>query len=78
VLHCAKVFSSEAGEQVAIMGMRILAGRGYVAGNPIERACRDANLAGIAGTTCEVARMSIADDLLRRYRCFATELSSHH
>ena len=68
VLHCAKVFSSEAAEQVASMGMHILTGRGYVAGNPIERAYRDANLAGIAGTTCEVARMSIADDLLRCYR----------
>lgn len=68
VLHCAKVFSAEAAEQVASMAMQILAGRGYLSGNPIERAYRDANLAGIAGTTCEIARMSIADDLLGRYR----------
>jgi alkylation response protein AidB-like acyl-CoA dehydrogenase len=68
VLHCAKVFSAETAEQVASMAMQILAGRGYLSGNPIERAYRDANLAGIAGTTCEIARMSIADDLLGRYR----------
>jgi alkylation response protein AidB-like acyl-CoA dehydrogenase len=68
VLHCAKVFSSETAEQVASMAMQILAGRGYISGNPVERAWRDANLAGIAGTTCEIARMSIADDLLGRYR----------
>lgn len=68
VLHCAKVFSSEATEQVAGMAMQILAGKGYLSGNPVERAYRDAKLAGIAGTTCEVARMSIADDLLARYK----------
>lgn len=68
VLHCAKVFSSEAAGQVASMGMQVLAGQGYLSGNTVERAYRDANFAGIAGTTCEIARMSIADDLLERYR----------
>ncbi len=68
VLHCAKVFTSESAEQVAAMGMQIMAGRGYISGNTIERAYRDAKFAGIAGSTCEVARMAIADDLLRRYR----------
>ncbi len=66
VLHCAKVFSSEAAQQLSSMAMQIMAGRGYLSGNPVERAWRDANLAGIAGTSSEIARMSIADDLLER------------
>ena len=68
VLHCAKVFSSEAAEQVATMGMQIMAGPAYISGNTIEQAYLDAKLAGIAGSTCEVARMAIADDMLKRYR----------
>ena len=68
VLHCAKVFSSEAAEQVTSMAMQIMAGPGYVSGNPVERAYRDAKYAAIAGTTSEVARMTIADDLLQMYK----------
>jgi len=68
VLHCAKVFSSEAAEQITSMAMQIMAGPGYVSGNPIERAYREAKYAAIAGTTSEVARMTIADDLLRVYK----------
>ena len=68
VLHCAKVFSSEAAEQVTSMAMQIMAGPGYVSGNPVERAYREAKYAAIAGTTSEVARMTIADDLLQVYK----------
>ncbi len=68
VLRCAKVFSSEAAEQTAIMAMQIMAGAGYVSGNPVERAYRDAKLAALGGTTSEVARMAIAADQLRRYQ----------
>jgi alkylation response protein AidB-like acyl-CoA dehydrogenase len=68
VLHCAKVFSSEAAEQVTSMAMQIMAGPGYVSGNPVERAYREAKYAAIAGTTSEVARMAIADDLLQMYK----------
>ena len=68
VLHCAKVFASEAAEQVTSMAMQIMAGPGYVSGNPVERAYREAKYAAIAGTTSEVARMSIADDLLQTYK----------
>jgi alkylation response protein AidB-like acyl-CoA dehydrogenase len=68
VLHCAKVFASESAEQVATMAMQIMAGTGYISGNPVERAYRDAKFGGIAGSTSEVARMAIADDLLRRYK----------
>ncbi len=62
----AKVFAAEASEQVAAMGMQIMAGSGYLRGNMVERAYRDAKYAAIAGTTSERARMSIAEDLLTR------------
>lgn len=68
VLHCAKVFSSEAAEQVTSMAMQIMAGPGYVSGNLVERAYREAKYAAIAGTTSEVARMTIADNLLQMYK----------
>jgi alkylation response protein AidB-like acyl-CoA dehydrogenase len=61
----AKVFTAEASEQVAQMGMQIMAGRGYVKGHAVERAYRDAKFAALAGTTSERARMSIAEDLLK-------------
>lgn len=66
--HCAKVFCSEAAERVASLGLQIMAGHGYVCGNPVERGYRSAKFAQIAGTTSEVARMAIADDLLSRYQ----------
>lgn len=68
LVHCAKVFSAEASERVSNLAMQILAGHGYVKGNVVERAYRDAKYAALAGTTSEIARMSIADDLLVRYR----------
>ncbi len=68
MIHCAKVFSSEAAEQVASMAMQIVAGHGYVAGNRVEQAYREAKYAPIAGTTSELARMAIAEDLLQRYK----------
>ncbi|MCA1959727.1 MAG: acyl-CoA dehydrogenase [Desulfomonile sp.] len=68
VIHCAKVFCAEGAEQVTSMGMQVLAGRGYLSGNPVEQAYRDAKLTGIAGTTSERARMAIAGDLLKRYQ----------
>jgi len=67
LIHCAKVFSAEAAEKVANMAMQIFAGQGYVTGSIAEKAYRDSKYAGLAGTTCERARMAIADDLLKRY-----------
>ncbi len=55
-LHCAKVFAAESSEKVASLAMQIMAGKGYVSGNIVERGYRDAKFAGIAGTTCEIAR----------------------
>jgi alkylation response protein AidB-like acyl-CoA dehydrogenase len=68
VLHCAKVFSAESSEAVAARAVQIMAGRGYISGNPAERAYRESKFAAIAGTTSEPARMSIADALLKRYQ----------
>ena len=42
------------------------AGQGFVSGNPVEQAYRDAKYFGLAGTTSEVARMAIADEMLAR------------
>lgn len=67
VIHCAKVFTSEASEKIASMAMQIMAGPAYIHGNLTERAYREAKYAALAGTTSEIARMAIADDILRRY-----------
>jgi alkylation response protein AidB-like acyl-CoA dehydrogenase len=67
MVNCAKVFAAESAERVASMAMQILAGQGYVTGNVVERGYREAKFASVAGTTSEVARMAIADDLLARY-----------
>jgi alkylation response protein AidB-like acyl-CoA dehydrogenase len=64
----AKVFCSEAAGQATSMAMQIMAGRGYVSGNPVEWAYRKERYAVIAGTTSEVTRMAITDDLLKQYR----------
>lgn len=68
LVRCAKVFAAEASEKVANLAMQIMAGQGYVWGNVVERGYREAKYAALAGTTSEIARMSIAEDLLTRYR----------
>ncbi|MFZ5867042.1 MAG: acyl-CoA dehydrogenase family protein [Thermodesulfobacteriota bacterium] len=68
VMQCAKVFSSESAEQVTGLAMQIMAGQGYLWDNPIQRSYREAKYASIAGTTSEVARMAIADELIRRHQ----------
>lgn len=68
VVRCAKVFAAEASEQVATASMQVLAGRGFLTGNPVERAYRDAKYAALAGTTSEVCRMQIAAELLERHQ----------
>jgi alkylation response protein AidB-like acyl-CoA dehydrogenase len=68
LVHCAKVFSAEASERVASMAMQILAGTGYLSGNPVEQGYREAKYAALAGTTTEIARMLIAEELLNRHQ----------
>ena len=68
LVGCAKVFAAEASERVANLAMQIMAGQGYVWGNVVERGYREAKYSALAGTTSEIARMSIAEDVLTRYR----------
>ena len=67
MIRCAKVCAAEAAEQVSGMAMQIMAGSGYICPNPVEQGYRDAKYSAIAGTSSEVARMNIADFLLKRY-----------
>ena len=68
LILAAKSFSSEAAERVASEAMQILASRGYLAGNEVEKAFRESKYASISGTTNELAKIGIADMMLERYR----------
>jgi alkylation response protein AidB-like acyl-CoA dehydrogenase len=63
--HCAKVFCSESAEEVASSALQILGGKGYVQGNPAEEGYRNAKYLRIAGTSSEISRMKIADEVLK-------------
>ncbi len=65
LVHCAKVFCSESAEEVASNALQILGGGGYVQGNPAEQGYRNAKYLRIAGTSSEISRMKIADEVLR-------------
>ncbi len=62
--HCAKVFCTESAEEVASHALQILGGQGYIRGNPAEGGYRDAKYLQIAGTSSEISRMKIADNVL--------------
>lgn len=62
--HCAKVFCTESSEEVASHALQILGGQGYIRGNPAEGGYRDAKYLQIAGTSSEISRMKIADEVL--------------
>ena len=64
LLLCAKVFTAESACTVSQQALQIMASSGYQRPNPVERAFRNARLGPIIGHTSEVARMSIADDIL--------------
>jgi alkylation response protein AidB-like acyl-CoA dehydrogenase len=64
VVRCAKVFCAESAERAASAGLQVMGGEGYKKGSAGERAYRDAKGLALAGTTTEVARMAIADELL--------------
>ncbi len=65
LVHCAKVFCSESAEEVASSALQILGAKGYVQGNPAEEGYRNAKYLRIAGTSSEISRMKIADEVLR-------------
>ncbi|HVA22670.1 MAG TPA: acyl-CoA dehydrogenase family protein [Candidatus Micrarchaeia archaeon] len=62
----AKLFSSEACQQVVLEAMRIFGGYGYATAYPIERLYRDAPLLIVGEGTNEIQRLIIARGLLAR------------
>lgn len=64
ITYCAKVFCTEAAEQVSGSALRILSGEGYISGNAAERAYRCAKYGQIAGTSTEIARVKIGNAAL--------------
>ena len=67
VVDSAKVFITEAAEEVARGAMQIAALDGYLGSNALETGYRDARFGPVAGESSEVLRMRIADDCLKRY-----------
>jgi alkylation response protein AidB-like acyl-CoA dehydrogenase len=61
---CAKVFCTEAAEQVSAKAMNILGGSGFISGNPVEQAFRCSKYGMIAGTSTEISRVKIGDNAL--------------
>jgi alkylation response protein AidB-like acyl-CoA dehydrogenase len=64
--HCAKVFCAESAEAIASQALQVLGEQGYRLGNPAEESYRDAKYLQIAGTSSEISRMRIGDELLER------------
>ncbi|MBF0227891.1 MAG: acyl-CoA dehydrogenase [Desulfobacterales bacterium] len=65
VSFCAKIFATESSEKVVSNGMQILGASGYMSKNPIEKAMRCVKYGQIAGTSSEIARVKIGDDILK-------------
>ena len=63
----AKVYVCESAEKVASEAMQILGGAGFSRGNPAEESYRDAKYLTVAGTSSEISRMKIADQMLEWY-----------
>ena len=64
LMWCAKVFCTEAAEKVSGYSLQILAGSGFISGNPAEIAYRCAKYGQIAGTSTEISRVKIGDTAL--------------
>ncbi len=63
----AKLFATEAAQEIALDGMRIHGGRGYIKEYPVERYYRDTPLMIIGEGTNEIQRLVITRQLLERY-----------
>ena len=63
----AKLFASEACEEVTLEAMRVLGGYGYTQEFPVERFYRDAPLMIIGEGTSEIQKLVIARNLLKKY-----------
>ncbi len=64
---CAKVFCTENAEHVTSMALQILSSEGLIRANPVDRAFRAAKAGRVLGTSCEVGRVQLGDDALRRW-----------
>lgn len=67
-VQAAKVFITEAAEEVARSAMQIAAGEGFLSGNELEACFRDARFGPVFGATSEGLRMRIADTCLAKYQ----------
>ena len=65
---CAKLFTSEAVNEIADLAMQVYGGHGYLKGSTVERLYRDARYAVIAYGTSEMQRAAIARDSLDKYK----------
>ena len=63
----AKLFATEAAQEIALEAMRIHGGYGYIKEYPVERYYRDTPLMIIGEGTNEIQRLVIARQLLERY-----------
>jgi alkylation response protein AidB-like acyl-CoA dehydrogenase len=64
--RCAKVFCTESAEVVASSALQIMGEQGYRSGNAAEEGYRNAKYLQIAGTSTEISRVTIGDDVLER------------
>jgi alkylation response protein AidB-like acyl-CoA dehydrogenase len=64
LLRSAKVFCSESAEEVASKAIQVMGLFGYLKGNAAEMAYRDAKYVQVAGTSTEISRVKIGDELL--------------
>jgi alkylation response protein AidB-like acyl-CoA dehydrogenase len=64
LLRSAKVFCTESAEEVASKALQVMGTFGYLKGNGAEMAYRDAKFAQVAGTSTEISRVKIGDELL--------------
>jgi butyryl-CoA dehydrogenase len=65
---CAKLFTSEAVNEIADLAMQVHGGHGYLKGATVERLYRDARFAVIAYGTSEMQRAFIARDSLDKFK----------
>jgi alkylation response protein AidB-like acyl-CoA dehydrogenase len=64
LLRSAKVFCAESAEEVASKALQVMGTFGYLRGNGAELAYRDAKYGQVAGTSTEISRVKIGDELL--------------
>jgi len=64
VRHCAKAFCAESAEKMASSALEVMAGEGFICGNPAEQDFRNSKYLQISGTPSAQSRIKIADNLL--------------